>query len=87
MNKRGFGEALYPNADPAKRAAKLQLRDLSDMDKRIYELNLDRVPNKEIASMCGITPANARKKWFDIRRRLLKNKYIFNRVHELGLVG
>ena len=35
LKKRGFGEALYPNADPAKRAAKLQLKDLSDMDKRI----------------------------------------------------
>ena len=64
-----------------------EIDKFSEMDKRIYELNLDRVPHKEIASMCGITPANARKKWFDIRRRLLKNKYIFNRAHEMGLVG
>lgn len=35
LKKRGFGEALYPGADPAKRATNLQLRDLTDMDKRI----------------------------------------------------
>lgn len=35
LKKRGFGEALYPGATEAERAANLQLKDLSDMDKRI----------------------------------------------------
>lgn len=35
LKKRGFGEALYPGMDAAQRAARLQLEDLSDMDKRI----------------------------------------------------
>ncbi len=35
LRKRGFGEALYPNMSKAQRAARLQLRDLQDMDKRI----------------------------------------------------
>lgn len=35
LKKRGFGEALYPGATPAERAAKLQLRDLAEMDARI----------------------------------------------------
>lgn len=35
LQKRGFGEALYANSTPAERAARLQLRDLTDMDRRI----------------------------------------------------
>jgi|InofroStandDraft_1065614.scaffolds.fasta_scaffold12460_7 GNAT superfamily N-acetyltransferase len=35
LQKRGFGEALYPEMDKARRAARLQLRDLRDMDRRI----------------------------------------------------
>ena len=35
LNKRGFGEAIYANSTPAQRAARLQLRDLTDMDRRI----------------------------------------------------
>ena len=35
LRKRGFGEALYANSTPAERAARLQLRDLTDMDRRI----------------------------------------------------
>lgn len=35
LQKRGFGEALYPGQTPAQRAAHLQLRDLSDLDARI----------------------------------------------------
>lgn len=35
LSKRGFGEALYPGSTPAERAAKLQLKDLSELDKRI----------------------------------------------------
>ena len=35
LRKRGFGEALYPNTEPAERAARLQLRDLTEMDARI----------------------------------------------------
>lgn len=35
LKKRGFGEALYPGMDKARRAARLQLKDLQDMDKRI----------------------------------------------------
>lgn len=64
-----------------------EVSKLSEMDRKIYELNLDGVPHKQIAHICNISHDNARKKWFDIRKRLLKNKYIFTRVHELGLVG
>lgn len=35
LNKRGFGEAIYPGSTPAERAAKLQLDDLTDLDRRI----------------------------------------------------
>lgn len=35
LRKRGFGEALYPGSTPAERAAKLQLRDLTELDIRI----------------------------------------------------
>lgn len=35
LRKRGFGEALYPGATKAQRAAKLQLKDMTDMDRRI----------------------------------------------------
>lgn len=35
LNKRGFGEALYPGMDRAQRAARLQLRDLTELDARI----------------------------------------------------
>lgn len=60
---------------------------LTDIDRRIYEMNLDGIPHTKIAEVLGITPGNARKKWHDIKKRLLRNKYIFNRAHELGLVG
>jgi len=35
LQKRGFGEALYPGSTPAERAARLQLKDFTDLDKRI----------------------------------------------------
>ena len=35
LQKRGFGEALYPGQSPAQRAAHLQLKDLSQLDARI----------------------------------------------------
>ena len=35
LKKRGFGEALLSNLKPDERAAKLQLKDLRDLDKRI----------------------------------------------------
>ena len=35
LRKRGFGEAIYANSTPAQRAARLQLDDLTDMDRRI----------------------------------------------------
>lgn len=35
LKKRGFGEALYHGSTPAERAAKLQLKDLSELDVRI----------------------------------------------------
>ena len=35
LKKRGFGEALYSGSTPAERAAKLQLKDLSELDVRI----------------------------------------------------
>ena len=64
-----------------------EVEKLSEMDRKIYELNLDNVPHKEIAELCGISYSNAKKKWHDIRKRLLKNKYIFRQASELGLVG
>ena len=35
LTKRGFGEAFYPGSTPAQRAARLQLDDLTDLDRRI----------------------------------------------------
>ncbi len=35
IRKRGFGDALYPEDTPAQRAAKIQLKDLSELDARI----------------------------------------------------
>ncbi|MBR6873030.1 MAG: major capsid protein [Ruminococcus sp.] len=35
LKKRGFGEALYPGSTPAERAAKIQLEDLTDLNRRI----------------------------------------------------
>ncbi|HWP51634.1 MAG TPA: major capsid protein [Clostridia bacterium] len=35
LQKRGFGEALYPGQSKAQRAARLQMDDLSDLDLRI----------------------------------------------------
>lgn len=60
---------------------------LSDIDKSIYELMLDRVPQKVIAITLGISHSNVRKRWHDIKKKLLRNSYIFRRAKELGLVG
>ena len=38
LSKRGFGEAIFPGSTPAERAARLQLRDLTDLDRRIRRL-------------------------------------------------
>lgn len=35
LRKRGFGEALYANTQPAQRAARIQRQDLADLDKTI----------------------------------------------------
>jgi hypothetical protein len=35
LRKRGFGEAMYPGSTPAERAVRLQLDDLTDLDRRI----------------------------------------------------
>lgn len=35
LKKRGFGEALYPTDDASQRAAKLQVKDMSELDARI----------------------------------------------------
>jgi GNAT superfamily N-acetyltransferase len=35
LKRRGFGEALYPGMDAAQRAARLQLDDMTDMERRI----------------------------------------------------
>lgn len=35
LAKRGFGEAIYANSTPAQRAARLQLEDQTDLDRRI----------------------------------------------------
>jgi RNA polymerase sigma factor (sigma-70 family) len=64
-----------------------ELNKLSELDRQIFEMNLDEIPQKEIARICDISYANVRKRWFEIRKRLLKNKYICHRAHELGLVA
>lgn len=38
LTKRGFGEAMYPGSTPAERATRLQLDDLTDLDRRIGRL-------------------------------------------------
>lgn len=38
LRKRGFGEAIFPGSTPAERAARLQLRDLTDLDRKIRRL-------------------------------------------------
>ena len=65
----------------------IEVSKLSDLDREIYELSLDGVPQKEIAQICNISHANVRKRWFEIKKRLLKNEYISNRAHDLGLVA
>ena len=60
---------------------------MSDIDKCIYEFMLDRVPQKVIAITLGISHSNVRKRWHDIKKKLLRNNYIFRRAKELGLVG
>lgn len=35
LNKRGFGEAIFPGLDAQQRAARLLVEDMADMDKRI----------------------------------------------------
>ncbi len=35
LEKRGFGEALYANSTPAERAIRMQLRDMTDLDRAI----------------------------------------------------
>ncbi len=35
LKKRGFGEALYSNTKPAERALRMQLEDMTDLNKRI----------------------------------------------------
>ena len=64
-----------------------ELDRLSELDRKIFELYLDEVPQKEIAVKCGISYVNVRKRIFDIRKRLLRNKYIFTKVHDMGLVA
>lgn len=64
-----------------------ELNELSELYRLIFELNLDDIPQKEIARICDISYANVRKRWFEIRKRLLKNKYICHRAQELGLVA
>ena len=74
-----FGEGM--------RIIEREVEKLSKLDRKIYEMNLDHVPHKEIAEACHISYVNARKRWHDIRKKLLKNEYIFNRAYEMGLVG
>ncbi len=38
LAKRGFGEAIYPGSTPAERAARLQLKDLTELNRRIQRL-------------------------------------------------
>ena len=66
---------------------KKEVEKLSALDRKIYEMNIDHIPHKKIAEECNITCVNARKRWHDIRKKLLKNQYIFSRASEMGLVG
>lgn len=47
LTKRGFGEAIYANSTPAQRAARLQLDDLTDMDRRIVRREVDVRPDHD----------------------------------------
>ena len=64
-----------------------ELNRLSELDRKIFDFFLDGIPQKEIAVKCGISYAHVRKRIFDIRKKLLQNKYIFTRVHDMGLVA
>lgn len=61
-----------------------EVEKLSETDRIIFEMNTDKIPHKKIAEFCGITEVNARRRWFEIKKKLLKNKYIRTRVHDLG---
>lgn len=64
-----------------------ELDKLSFVERQIYEMMLDKVPQKVIAATLNITHTNVRKKWHDIRKKLLKNKYIFGKLREMGLAS
>ncbi len=73
--------------DELREVLEYELDNLSDIERTIYELRMDKVPYTEIAKICDITEGNARKKWHDIKKRLLRNSYIRSRARDFGLVG
>ena len=64
-----------------------EVAKMSHIDRQIFEMMLDRVPQKVIAETVGISHSNVRKRWHDIRKRLLKNKYILSKAREMGLAA
>ena len=62
-----------------------EIGKLSYVEQQIYEMMLDRVPQKVIAATLNLSHSNVRKKWHDIRKKLLKNKYIFGKLRDMGL--
>jgi RNA polymerase sigma factor (sigma-70 family) len=83
----GVGRELDDTFGEGMEIIEREVNKLSELDREIYEMSLDGVPQKEIARICNISHSNVRKRWHEIRKRLLKNEYISNRAHEMGLVA
>lgn len=83
----GVGREFDVTSDEGLDIIEGEVDKMSYIDQQIYELMLDRVPQKVIADMVGISHTNVRKRWHDIRKKLLKNKYIFGKCREMGLAS
>lgn len=55
LQQRGFGEALYANSTPAERARALQLKDLTDLDRRIQRREEWMAVRTMLLNGCTIT--------------------------------
>jgi DNA-directed RNA polymerase specialized sigma24 family protein len=83
----GVGREFDISSDEGMEIIEGEVDKLSYVERQIYEMMLDRVPQKVIAATLNLSHSNVRKKWHDIRKKLLRNKYIFGKLREMGLVG
>ena len=60
---------------------------LSEQEQVVFNMNIDGYNHKEVAQVCEISYCNARKKWHDVKKKLLEDKYVSSRAKELGLVA